>query len=255
MPETVIITRPLQQAEPLAQRVRAAGAEAVLFPLLEILPLADDRAIRQALDGLEQYALVVFVSPNAIDAAFGYRARWPEGLTIGVMGEGSRQALARHGIGAHNARVISPRHPDRTDSETLLAQLDLPGLRGQRALLIRGESGRELLGEALRAAGVTVDQVAAYRRAAPAWDAARAQALDRLLDSQATWVITSSEALRNLAAMASRLPQPGSRARLLRSRLLVPHIRIEETARELGFTCIQRSGSGDEHMLATLQLR
>ena len=258
MPESfvpVVITRPLQQALPFAQRVRAMGREAVLFPLLDILPLHDDSPLKAALADLERYALIAFVSPNAIDAALRARPHWPPGLTIGVMGEGSRKALAMHGIDQVHANVICPKNPDRTDSRTLLEQLDLHALSGRRALIIRGESGRELLADALREAGVRVDQVAAYRRTAPSLDPARAVELSRLLDSDALWLITSSEAVRHLLAMAGQLPRADGLARLLQAQLLVPHIRIEETARQLGFTQIQRTGSGDEQMLAKLQLR
>lgn len=255
MPEPVVITRPLQQAEAFARQVRAAGRDAVVFPLLNILPLEDDARLRAALSRLEEYALIAFVSPNAIDAAFRCRAQWPHGLTIGVVGEGSRKALAAHGVDERTATIISPKNPERSDSETLLAQLDLAALRGRRALIIRGESGRELLADSLRAAGIEVEQVAAYRRTAPLLDAARSVMLNRMIDSEAIWVVTSSEALRNLLAMAGELQRPDGTATLLQRRLLVPHGRIEDTARQLGFMHIERSGSGDEQMLAKLQSR
>jgi uroporphyrinogen-III synthase len=250
----VVVTRPLQQAQLFAQRLRAAGREAVVFPLLDIHPLDDDAPLKAALADLERYALIAFVSPNAIDAALRVRPHWPRGLTIGVVGEGSRRALAAHGIDQGHATVISPKNPDRTDSETLLEQLDLDALRGRRALIIRGERGRELLADALRHAGAEVEQVAAYRRTAPVLDAARASELSRLIDSDVIWLVTSSEALRNLLAMVGQLPRADGLVRLQQCRLLVPHIRIEEVGRELGFLHIERSGSGDEQMLAKLQL-
>ena len=73
----VIITRPLAQALPLQGRVTAMGRQALLFPLLEIHPLDDNRALDAALADLERHALVAFVSPNAIDAAFARRDPWP----------------------------------------------------------------------------------------------------------------------------------------------------------------------------------
>ena len=77
MSEFVVITRPLAQADALAQRVTELGRKAVIFPLLEILPLDDQETLRQALRELDQYALIAFVSPNAIDAAFQARPDWP----------------------------------------------------------------------------------------------------------------------------------------------------------------------------------
>ncbi len=49
MPDPVIITRPLAQADALAERVVAMGRQAIVFPLLEILPLADTTSLRAAL--------------------------------------------------------------------------------------------------------------------------------------------------------------------------------------------------------------
>jgi uroporphyrinogen-III synthase len=40
---------------------------------------------------------------------------------------------------------------------------------------------------------------------------------------------------------------------LSRQRLIVPHARIHETARGLGFTQLTLTGSGDERLLAALQ--
>src|SRR3712207_5604492 len=94
----VVITRPRGQAEALAQRVAALGRQAVLFPLLDILPLEDDAPLKAALAQLPDYAMAAFVSPNAIDAVFAAAPKWPRGLAFAVVGEGSRAALARHGI-------------------------------------------------------------------------------------------------------------------------------------------------------------
>lgn len=255
MPETVVITRPLAQAVPLAQRVAALGMEPAVFPLLDIQPLPDTSALRSALADVSGYALIAFVSPNAIDAACAIRAAWPRGVTLAVMGEGSRAALARHGLTEANAAIVSPQDAGRTDSQTLLDALDLETLRGRRALIVRGESGRELLADALREAGVEVSQVAAYRRCAPVFDEARSTELKRLLDGDSLWIITSSEALRYLLDMARQLGAEESVAKLQRKNLLVPHVRIKETASALGFTRVRLTGSGDEAMLAALQFR
>jgi uroporphyrinogen-III synthase len=255
MPDPVIITRPLQQGQALVQRLVQAGHQATLFPLLEILPLEDESALRAALSRLHEYALVAFVSPNAIAASLRHVKQWPDGVDIAVVGEGSRQALLAHGIIERGMRIFSPKNRERTDSQTLLEVLDLPALAGRRVLILRGESGRELLADALREAGAQVEPVAAYRRQSPQMDDAVRQQLHALLSEDATWVVTSSEALRNLAAMSSATGHAGDGARLLTQKLLVPHIRIEETARELGFARILRCASGDDALIAKLELR
>ena len=37
----IVVTRPREQAAQLAQRIEQAGGKAILFPLLEISPVAD----------------------------------------------------------------------------------------------------------------------------------------------------------------------------------------------------------------------
>ena len=253
MPDTVVITRPLSQAAALAERVAALGHDAVLFPLLDIQPLPDQSALRAALADVSRYALVAFVSPNAIAAACAVRADWPRGVTLAVMGEGSRAALARHGVDERNATIVSPANMERTDSQTLLETLDLASLHGKRALIVRGETGRELLGDALRSAGMDVAQVAAYRRSIPPFDPPRRQELARLLALDSVWVITSSEALRGLLDMAKALDGEAGVVSVQQKRLIVPHVRIEETARALGFHSVTLTGSGDEALIAALQ--
>lgn len=252
---SVVVTRPLAQATPLAQRVAAMGREAVVFPLLEIHPLSDPAPFRAELQDLGRYAMVAFVSPNAIDATFEFLQRWPAGVAIAVVGEGSRMALARHGVTSSTATIISPRDPLRTDSQTLLQALDLDALHGRRVLVIRGETGRELLTDALRAAGAQVTQVAAYRRVTPELDETRRMQLNRLLDSPNDWIITSSEALRILAHMVEQLEDASALPKMQRQRIILSHARIAETAKVLGFQNITLTGSGDEQLLAALQSR
>ncbi|MBV8665058.1 MAG: uroporphyrinogen-III synthase [Burkholderiaceae bacterium] len=248
----VVITRPLAQAEQLAERIRLHGREAVLFPLLEIQALADSAALRAALSRIAEYTLVAFVSPNAIDAALAHISQWPPGVALAVMGEGSMAALARHGLSDANATIFRPRDPDRTDSETLLEALDIAAVAGGQVLIVRGESGRELLADRLREHGAIVTQVAAYRRTAPALTEERARQLHALIEQKNLWLITSSEALRNLDAMVRQLDDPACVVKMQQQTIFAPHARIAESGRELGFIDIVQTGSGDENLLKAL---
>ena len=251
----VAITRPFAQAEPLVARLRALGIDARIFPLLDIQPLPDTRELQGVLARLSDYEMVAFVSPNAIDAAFEHIDHWPAGLCAAVVGEGSRQALARHGLTPDRATIVSPSNLQRTDSETLLEVLDLPALAGRKVLIIRAETGRELLAERLRDAGIQVEQVAAYRRGSPEINDARKLQLMNLLASSSDWVITSSEALRYLKEMTLDVAGAESWTILQMSTLIVPHERIAQTAEELGFQRLIRTGSGDEALFAAIQSR
>ncbi|MFZ6767166.1 uroporphyrinogen-III synthase [Undibacterium sp. Di26W] len=251
----VIITRPAAQAEDFARRLQAMGRDCVLFPLLEIQPLPDESHLIAEIAHLQEYALLAFVSPNAIDAFFRHVSQYPKEIPIAVMGEGSRQRLAEYGLNDQTATIIRPRNQLKTDSETLLDELDCAALQDKKVLIVRGESGRELLADALRARGIEVRQLAAYRRVAPQLDAGRTQQLRLLLEQENQWVVTSSEALRNLLHDVDALGLPDGVAKMQRQVLLVPHSRIEETAKSLGFQFITLTASGDEQLLVALQSR
>jgi len=264
MPEAdaagVVITRPLAQAGPLAQALRTAGHRVDVLPLLEIHPLADLAPLQAALARLSGFALVAFVSPNAIDAAFAHLGAWPAGVALAVLGEGSRAALAARGLTAATAQIISPPDSAASDSEHLLAAMDLEALRGRRVLIVRGESGRELMADGLRAAGAHVTVVAAYRRSVPVLTAELGATLRRLLADERHWIITSSEALRGLVDLLEQLDRADLASgdavvRMQQQHLIVPHARIAQTATALGFTRITQTGSGDERLLAALQLQ
>jgi len=253
MSKPVIITRPLAQATLLASKVSAFGRDAILFPLFEISPLPDQGALKATLAQLSSYALVAFVGPNAINAVFSHMRDWPSEVAIAIMGEGSRVALAQHGVTDANATIFRPNNTQRTDSETLLEVLDLKALRGREALIVRGETGRELLGDALRLGGILVSQVAAYRRTAPVLDEAGRLQLRQLLETQNDWIVTSSEALRNLIQMVTSVAGDEGVAKLQRQRFVVSHARIAESAENLGFLNVVSAGSGDELLLAAIQ--
>ncbi|MGS0744259.1 uroporphyrinogen-III synthase [Glaciimonas sp. GG7] len=253
----IVITRPQAQAVVLAQQIAKRGGEPVIFPLLDILPLRDTAELQATLAQLDRYVLVVFVSPNAIDAAFSHIAQWPAGVAIGIVGEGSRLALARHGVTGQNVTIFSPPDLTKTDSEGLLQALKIDALSGQRVLIVRGDGGRELLADHLRAAGAEVISLSAYQRRAPIMTAALASKLQQLLTSENDWIVTSSEALRILMQMVQQLENTdegdNNVAKIQQKNLLVPHARIAETARALGFTAITLTGSGDERLLDALQ--
>jgi len=252
MPGCVVITRPRAQAEGLAQAVAALGRTPVLLPLLEIAPLADQSPLRAALAKLERYALVAFVSPNAIDAAFAHVVEWPRQVAIAVLGEGSRAALARHGLDAGNATILGPQDPARSDSENLLASLDLAALAGKRVLIVRGESGRELMADGFRGAGAEVTVVPAYRRSVPELTPELDARLRALLGTANDWIITSSEALRGLFDLLRRLGELQVE-QMQQQHVIVPHARIAATAQALGLARVTLTGSGDERLLAALQ--
>ena len=60
----IVITRPREHAARLADAVRAAGGEPVLFPAIEILPASDRDALARAIANLDRCDLAIFVSES-----------------------------------------------------------------------------------------------------------------------------------------------------------------------------------------------
>lgn len=240
----VVVTRPAGQAAHFATALTEQGAIPVLYPVLEIRDMDDVAPVLDAAIRLDTYDLAVFVSPNAIEKALALilpRRSWPAALRVAAMGKSSERALAHYGING----AISP--PLRFDSEALLELPELTEVRGRRVVIFRGEGGRELLGETLRARGATVDYVTCYRRVRPQLDPAPLLKLWEQGHLDAV-TLTSSEGLRNFFDMAGHLGQ----AWLKKTPAFVPHLRIAMQAQALGLARVIPTEPGDDGLLAGL---
>jgi len=242
--KNIVVTRPAHQARELAAMIRAAGGVATLFPVLEIRDLEDLKPLLDIIARLDEFDLAVFISPNAVNKAMNlitaYRAL-PPALLCAAIGRGGVKELARFGV----TNAIAPSR--RFDSEALL---ELPGMRemrGKRVVIFRGDGGRELLGDTLKARGAAVEYAECYRRGMPNLDAApllKAWARNEL-DAV---TVTSSEGLRNLYEMIGAL----GRQWLRKTAVFVPHPRIAEVARELGLTHVIATEPADEGLMSAL---
>ncbi len=258
----IAVTRPREQAVPLARRIEEAGGVPLLFPLLDIAPAADPAALSEQISRLDQFDLAIFISPNAVQygmaairatlspspspasgrgvrdsAGEGWVSALPPALKIAAVGQGSAKALCELGI----AGVIAP--TERFDSEGLLALPELQAVAGRRVMIFRGDGGRELLGETLRARGATVEYVACYRRSRPQQD------ISVLLGSVPDAItVTSSEALEYLWQMLG----DARRDRACGIPLFVPHPRIAELAKRQGWSRVLLAGAGDDGLLSAL---
>jgi uroporphyrinogen-III synthase len=216
------------------------GGVPLVFPLLDISPVSNTHALNEQISRLDRFNLAIFISPNAVRygvAAIRAVREVPVQLRIATVGSGSAAALSALGI----KEVIVPK--DRFDSEGLLAVPELRDVAGWKVLIFRGDVGRELLGDTLRARGATVEYATCYRRSKPQ------QNMGALLAEGADAIIlTSSEAFGNLWQM---LDDEG-RSRLRRMPVFVPHERIAEAARHKGCSCVRLTASGDDGIIDSL---
>ena len=193
--------------------------------------------------------LVVFVSANAVLHFFAARPAglaWPEGVEAGAPGSGTADALREAAVPA-TAIVAPAADAAQFDSESLWARLQSRDWRGTRVLVVRGDGGRDWLGERLVAAGAQVDTVSAYRRLAPDFTGAARDRLDAAIaDGDAVWLFSSSEAIANLEQAAG----PG---RFRAARAVATHPRIAARARSCGFRVVVEAAPGLDALIACLQ--
>ncbi|MBS1678623.1 MAG: uroporphyrinogen-III C-methyltransferase [Actinobacteria bacterium] len=220
---TVVVTRARAQASGLAATLRGLGANVVELPAIRIEPLLESDEVRRAVATIADYDLICLTSPNGANLLFdalaaagqdgraaggttapgtktgtagGLDARALAGATVAAIGPGTARALAAHGIAAD---VV----PERFVAEALVEALSDVDVKGKRVLIARAAEARDVLPDALRERGATVNVVAVYEtvREAPDDEAiAAAQDADYV-------TFTSSSTVRNLTeALGDRFP-------------------------------------------------
>ena len=153
---TLVVMRPREQAGSLCERIRAAGGEALLFPVIAVGPALDAAPLESLIDRLDAFDLAFFVSPNAANYAMQFilpRRPWPATLKVSTVGKGSERVLRGYGF----EHVIAPQ--DGFDSEAVIAlpEFAAEAVAGRRVLIFRGDGGRELLADTLRERGASVE--------------------------------------------------------------------------------------------------
>ena len=189
--QRILVTRPREQAGAFVRGLEALGAHVVVFPTVEILPLADNAALDRAIRGLPEQDWLIFTSAN------GVRHFLARCEALACTDSLSRLSIAA--IGPQTARLLEQRGlavslvPDEYRAEGILSALGPERVRGRRFLLARVAGARDVLPETLRRWGAEVDVVEAYRNE-PVRDGAK-----RLLEvlDQVDWATFTSPSTVN----------------------------------------------------------
>lgn len=196
--QRVLVTRPGDQAGPLADLLADLGAEVLIQPAIRISEPPDWRPVDEALERLPSYDWLVFSSSNGVASllnrllAGGSDLRRLGSVRLAAIGPGTADALAAFHL---RADLI----PDEFRAESLAAALAVEA-SGKRFLLARASRGREVLAEQLRSAGAVVDQVVVY--SSTDVDVADEQVAQRLAAGEIQWLtVTSSAIARSLAGL------------------------------------------------------
>ncbi|POP42667.1 uroporphyrinogen-III synthase [Superficieibacter electus] len=240
---SILVTRPAPQGEELVRRLCARGLVAWNFPLIEFMPGRELPMLSARLAALNTDDLVFALSRHAVEFAHAQLQRqgasWPCAPRYFAIGRST--ALALHTVSGYDIRYPQ----DREISEVLLQLPELQNVAGRRALVLRGNGGRELLGETLTARGADVIFCECYQRSAKHYDGAE-EAMRWHARGVTTLVVTSGEMLQQLWSL---IPQWYREHWLLRCRLLVVSERLAYLARDLGWQDIQVADNADNDAL------
>jgi uroporphyrinogen III methyltransferase/synthase len=163
----VLVTRAREQASATAALLRDLGADAVLMPTIEIHAPSDPGPMIDALGALERYKWVVFTSANGVERTWaelrrqGRDARAFGRAKVAAIGPGTAAALERCGLAAD---LVAKDHKGEGLATDLTAAI---GTDAPRVLVARAEVARDVVPDALRQAGCTVDVVAVYKTRSP----------------------------------------------------------------------------------------
>jgi uroporphyrinogen-III synthase len=213
----VLVTRPDQQADELAQLIESHGGQAFRFPTIKIVP-RETAAVNACAAALPNPDIAIFVSSNAVR----HGLELAEDASIAAIGPATAAAIEAAG------RSVDICPEAGFDSEHLLAEAAFEKISNATIRIIRGQDGRELLATTLRDRGATVDYLVVYDRLIPEYGTARIDEYASRWQSGDINVVTamSVAALENLIALT-----PDSCMTLLaRTPLVTPASRVIKEA-------------------------
>jgi uroporphyrinogen-III synthase len=191
----ILITRTLMQASELARQLEALGATATSIPSIELAPPESYAILDNALRRLDSFDWLVFTSVNAVDVFTQRRIAGLLPKRIAVIGQATAKAVIKIGL---TVDLIPLRFIAESLAEAMVPQVQ----KGGRVLLVRAEEARDILPEALIAAGADVTIAPAYRNQLPS---ASIPAIREAFSSPAHYpeavMLTSASTVRNLFAL------------------------------------------------------
>ncbi len=240
--KTILVTRPLHQAQSFVQQIQMLGGKAVVLPTIEILPVNNHPILGSLHQEMGNYQLAIFLSANAVNHALPWLPQpLPSSCSIAAIGPGTAAALEKAGIKVNWI-------PESHSSEGLLKLPILQSIYKQNILIVCGEKSRDLLKETLITKGANIQEIICYRRQCPVYDVK--QKFSELKDAVIDIIIsTSGESLTNLFHLLGTYKEW-----LQQIPLLVINHSMYTQAKQWGMRKILlTSGASEQAIFATLQ--
>lgn len=244
-PWRIIVTRPRAQASAWCDALTREGFVIAEAPLIDIVPQTDPakkRAIQTQILDFDHYHVAIFVSLNAVHEAMRWLDMYWPALPIGIryytVGATTARAIQSYGLAVEDLAVVSH---GAMNSETLLDVASLQQVEHERVIIFRGEGGRTLMADTLRARGAHVDFCELYQRQMPL---CVKDDFDALVGDAEHWnshynviALHSGESITNLQHLLA-LWRDNSfiTQQIKQAALLVPSMRLMELAQSLGFS-------------------
>ena len=162
----IAVTRSLERAGSLCDRLLELGADAVELPAIGFQPPDDPSPLDDALRRLAGFDWMVLASPTAVDytlgrlRSLGADARAFGGARIAAVGPATAVALEGHGL---RADLV----PATATADGLLKDLAAVAVAGTRVLLPRTDIADDTIPAGLGRLGAVVTEVVAYRTTVP----------------------------------------------------------------------------------------
>ncbi len=204
--KTVLIACSEMKAVSLTTALESLGAGVTIFPVIQIKPLTDPRALDAALDKLADYAWVIFTSSYGVQYFLermntrGLPTSLLNRSKICAVGPATAVALETAGVRV----TLVPREHTAEGVLTALAEMHggLHSLNGLHVLLPRALKARDLIPRRLEEAGALLDDIPCYENILPPIEPVRLQLLkDRPPD---LLVFTSSSTVDNFFTLLGR---------------------------------------------------
>jgi uroporphyrinogen-III synthase len=238
----ILVTRPLEASQQLADQLAAHGMSPVVMPLYTFAACQPAAGTATAWSAIHRRKLAVFTSPRAVQ--FGCQFIPPhnqlDGLQIAVVGSATRAALEASGYPVHIQAH------DGFTSEDLLQAPELsedPGV----AVIFCAPDGRDALKEGLDRLGWKTLKAMVYERVPLKPDPIQVDLVRNATDLISIWTSISS------LKLAEKYLPPDVWGKILESSALVISSRIRQHLVQLGASRVELAdGPGNAELLQSV---